>query len=139
MTIVTTSYAKRQAEIRSVRMAVFVEEQSVPIDLEMDDADKHCIHVLALDGQRPVGTGRIDFAKDGKVGRIAVLKSERRRGIGTLLMQTLEEAAHQRDCPQIWFHAQTSAIPFYEPLGYTAEGETFLEANIPHRTMRKQL
>ena len=139
MTIVTTSYAEHQTEIRSVRLAVFVEEQSVPLELEMDDRDECCLHVLALDGQRPVGTGRIDFAKDGKVGRVAVLKSERRQGIGTLLMQALEAAARQQNCPQIWFHAQTSAISFYEFLGYTAEGEIFFEANIPHRTMRKQL
>ena len=122
-----------------VRRVVFIDEQSVPAELEIDGLDDRCIHALALEGEKAVGTGRIDLEDDGKVGRVAVLSDYRGRGIGTQLMATLVRAAMEYGLRSIWFHAQLSAIPFYKKLGYSVEGEFFMEAGIPHRTMRKRI
>jgi len=135
----TLFYRAGQAAIMCVRREVFVDEQSVPAQLEIDGRDDHCIHALAMDCDRPVGTGRIDLAGGGKVGRVAVVREYRRRGIGSRLMAALEQAAREHGLQSIWFHAQESAIPFYEKLGYSLEGESFMEAGIPHRQMRRCL
>ena len=118
---------------------MFIEEQSVPPDLEIDGRDDRCLHALAMDGERPVGTGRIDLEKNGKVGRVAVLRGHRGRGIGTRLMEALVAVAREHSLHSVWFHAQQSAIPFYEKLGYSVEGDCFMEAGIPHRTMFKRI
>ncbi len=126
-------------ELREVRTAVFIREQRVPWEIEMDERDASCIHVLARADGRPVGTARIDLEKDGKVGRVAVLRDYRRCGIGRRLMAELESIAGEYGLQRLWFHAQTSAIPFYEQIGYSAEGPEFSEAGIPHRTMSRRL
>jgi predicted GNAT family N-acyltransferase len=124
--------------IRHVRDAVFVAEQQVDPDEEWDDADPNCLHVIA-ETQKcdAVGTGRLDIT--GKIGRMAVLKGYRGTGVGTLIMQTLIEAAKDRNLPEVYLNAQTHAVPFYTRHGFAAEGEEFLEANIPHVRMRRQL
>jgi len=75
MKIITSTYDKQEEPIRSVRYAVFIEEQSVPSEMEFDDRDAVCIHVLAIDKNIPIGTGRIDIEKSGKIGRVAVLRA----------------------------------------------------------------
>ena len=137
--VVTTTYQASQIDIMFVRRAVFIDEQSVPAELEIDGLDDRCLHALALVGEKAVGTARIDLEDGGKVGRVAVLSDYRRRGIGTRLMAALVRAAREHGLCSIWFHAQEFAIPFYEKLGYSVEGESFMEAGIPHRTMRKRL
>jgi predicted GNAT family N-acyltransferase len=127
-----------------VRRRVFIEEQHVPEDEEIDayDADPAtvttCLHVLAsLDG-KPVGTGRLLLAEpDGRLhaGRVAVLAEHRRRGVGRAVMQALHELARERKATSITLAAQLHAIPFYERLGYLASGDVFLDANIEHRWM----
>lgn len=137
--VITTTYQARQEDIMYVRRVVFIEEQSVPPELEIDGRDHRCLHALALVGGRPVGTGRIDLEDHGKVGRVAVLSEYRGQGIGTRLMAALVQVAKLHRLSSIWFHAQESAIPFYEKLGYSLVGESFLEAGILHRTMRRTL
>ncbi len=132
-------YARDRDTIRDVRFAVFVEEQAVPAELEMDDADEHCVHVLAFADESAVGTARIDFEHAGKVGRLAVTRPMRGRGIGTALMRRLHELAHERGLESVWCHAQVAAAPFYAALGYEASGERFDEAGIEHVLMRKRL
>ncbi|MEN9205365.1 MAG: GNAT family N-acetyltransferase [Thermostichales cyanobacterium BF4_bins_65] len=139
ITIATTTYQQNQGAITQVRMQVFVTEQGVPPELEMDDRDPECVHVLAWDGDKPVATGRLDLAKGGKVGRLAVLKEYRQRGIGRQLMHTLEEIARHHQLDRVWFHAQVAAIPFYGKLGYRVSSEVFQEAGIPHVVMEKSL
>ncbi|MEB3886548.1 GNAT family N-acetyltransferase [Lyngbya sp. CCY1209] len=139
MEIITTSFAAKLPEIRSVREAVFIREQSVPPHLELDDRDHSCLHVLALKDDKPVGTGRIDIEKNGKIGRLAVLKEYRGQKIGSQLMVALEQVARQNGLSSIWFNAQVAAIPFYQKLGYNVIGEEFMEADIPHKMMRKKL
>jgi len=137
--IARCSFSDHKNELLSIREAVFVREQAVPIEMEQDERDPECVHVLAMDGTRPVGTGRIDLTGNyaGKIGRVAVLQSHRRNGIGTQLMDALIEIAVENGLKRVWFHAQESAIPFYESIGYRANGEPFLEAGIVHRHMER--
>ena len=116
------------------------DEQAVPADLEMDDRDRECFHVLARDASgRPVGTGRIDVAAGGRVGRMAVLADFRGRGAGAAVIEALHAHARSRGCREVWCHAQVAARRFYERFGYVAEGDVFAEAGIDHITMRCRL
>ncbi len=137
--IKTGSITNYRSDIESIRITVFVHEQKVPIEVEMDDRDQRCIHALARVGSTPVATGRIDLQDGGRIGRIAVLADYRRRGIGKAVMETLEQIARDHGLTQVWLHAQRSALPFYERLGYQAQGKEFYEAGISHRTMIKPL
>lgn len=140
MLIRRADFAADHAAIRQVRFAVFVDEQNVPADIEIDDRDPHCVHVLAFDDEsRPVGTGRIDLESSGKIGRVAVLDSARRRGIGTGLMDLLQRIAQQRHLAAVWCNAQVSALPFYAQLGYHVTSGRFYEAGIEHVRMEREL
>ncbi len=118
-----------------VRYAVFVEEQKVPADIELDEFDPLSLHALAIDRQgRVVGTGRL--LPDGHIGRMAVLREARGRGVGSALLQALMQAARARGDREIALSAQTHAIPFYVRFGFIAEGGEYDDAGIPHRRMR---
>jgi predicted GNAT family N-acyltransferase len=127
------------ASIRHVRETVFIDEQRVPRDLEFDERDPLCMHVLAFDGNAPVGTGRLDLDYGGKVGRVAVVASHRRSGVGKAVMERLHAIARERGQPRLWCHAQLTAVPFYERLGYVGSGPTFVEAGIEHVRMEYAL
>ena len=130
-----------RARCLAIRREVFVEEQGVPIDEEMDAHDAVCVHFLALDAGDAVGTARLRETEAGRVKaeRVAVRRSARRSGIGRALMRALEDAARARGHREIVLNAQVPVIAFYERLGYRVEGPEFLEAGIPHRAMRKPL
>ena len=137
--IIVTNYDDHQHELSAIRHQVFVEEQKVPAEIEWDERDQHCVHVLIrLDGI-PSATGRIDLDKGGKVGRVAVLTKARRYGLGRKVMEALEQQAQLAGLNKIWFHAQSSAIGFYQSLDYQIVSEEFEEAGIPHRGMEKLL
>ncbi|HEX7236724.1 MAG TPA: GNAT family N-acetyltransferase [Gammaproteobacteria bacterium] len=123
------------ASIRRVRETVFIEEQRVPRELEFDDRDPLCIHVLAFDGTTPVGTGRLDLDYGGKVGRVAIVATYRRAGVGKAVMERLHAIARERNHARLWCHAQLTAVPFYERLGYVSSGPVFVEAGIDHLRM----
>lgn len=135
------------AAVFSVREEVFVVEQKVPIEEELDAYDAVAIHFAARlrtadsGQQRIVATARlIDKGEGvGKVGRVAVRAPYRGRGIGAELMRCVERHARSAAFHRLILEAQTTAIPFYERLGYTAEGDVFLDANIEHRLMWKNL
>ena len=133
------SWSQEAATLERIRTEVFIKEQGVPRDIEMDDRDAHCIHILALINETAVGTGRIDLAKEGKVGRVAVLPEYRHQGIGTTIMQGLETIARETNLSQVWLNAQRKAIGFYQGLHYTQVGPEFVEAGIPHCKMVKDL
>ncbi len=137
--LIITSYQDHLEEISEVRRQVFVEEQNVPKELEWDDRDALCRHVLIRQNGHAVATGRIDLDKDGKVGRVAVLSACRSGGFGQQVMQALEHIAKEANIEKIWFHAQSSAIGFYQKLGYEIVSDEFLEAGIVHRAMEKAL
>ena len=120
--------------LSSVRRSVFIEEQHVPEELELDELDPLCHHVLVTDvDNKPVATGRID--SDGRIGRMAVLKEYRGQGIGSALLVALLDYAGQKQYAGVHLHAQLTAIPFYEKHGFMANGEKFMDAGIPHRNM----
>ncbi len=127
------------ASIRLVRETVFIDEQRVPRELEFDDRDPLCRHVLAFDGEVAVGTGRLDLGKGGKVGRVAVVAAHRRSGVGAAVMQRLHAIAQEQRQPRLWCHAQLTAVPFYERQGYVRSGPTVLEAGIEHVRMEYAL
>lgn len=135
-TIERVEWEASRDELRAVRHPVFVVEQAVPPVLEWNEGDEGCVHVLARDeAARPIGTGRIDGT--GKIGRMAVLAPWRRRGVGEALLGELLAIAAEQGLAEVRCHAQTRALDFYEVQGFVAEGEVFLEADIPHRTMRR--
>jgi predicted GNAT family N-acyltransferase len=124
--------------LRSIRRAVFIEEQGVAEELEWDGLDEHCRHALALGPQEAViGTGRL--TPDGRIGRMAVAREWRRRGVGSAILRALLDEARARGCVRVELHAQVHALSFYEKHGFTARGAEFLEAGIPHRVMALEL
>ncbi|MFC7226862.1 GNAT family N-acetyltransferase [Salinirubellus salinus] len=128
-----------------LRRSVFVEEQDVPEDRELDGLDGEATHLLAWDGY-PVGTARIrDYGADddgrrvAKVERVAVEASRRGEGIGRDLMAHAEAFATDEGYDRVRLDAQVPVVAFYERLGYTGTSEEFEDAGIPHRTMEKAL
>ena len=132
------SWDEACGEARRIRELVFVREQGVPLALEMDDQDAHCDHALALaeDG-RTVGTGRL--LPDGHIGRMAVLKDWRAKGVGALLLQALVEQARRRGHARARLNAQAYAAGFYRRYGFEVAGPEFMEAGIPHVAMERDL
>jgi predicted GNAT family N-acyltransferase len=137
-TVRIADWTREAAALRALREAVFVVEQRVPVELEWDGLDAGCEHALALDaGGSPIGTGRL--LPDGHIGRMAVLRDWRGRGVGRALLALLVERARIRGDAEAVLNAQTSAIGFYEKQGFVACGPEFLEAGIAHREMRLAL
>jgi predicted GNAT family N-acyltransferase len=138
MTLEIVRWADDRPRIEIVRRAVFIEEQAIPEAEEWDDSDPLCWHLLALAPNRDVvGTGRLDPA--GKIGRIAVLPQYRGTGVGAAIVSHLVELAARQGLTQVYLNAQTSALNFYERLGFRAEGPEFDEVGIPHRRMRRRI
>ena len=131
-------YTDGLPQLRAVRETVFVQEQQVPIEEEWDALDPDCVHVIARaqDGT-PIGTGRL--TPEHKIGRMAVLREWRGRGVGDALLLTLIEQAHQRGWREVALNAQVSAIAFYLRHGFQPVGERFWEAGIEHQAMRRAL
>ena len=120
-----------------IRFQVFVREQRVPAEIELDDMDAPSLHAIAFENERAIGTGRL--LPDGHIGRMAVLKKWRGQGVGGAILQRLLAAARERGDREIELFAQTHAIPFYRRYGFVENGEVFEEAGIPHQAMRKRL
>ncbi len=119
-----------------VRFTVFVDEQRVPPELELDEFDPVSLHALARDdSDRVLGTGRL--LPDGHIGRIAVLGHARGRGVGAALLRALVAAAHARGDRAVVLNAQLHAVPFYRRFGFVAEGDVFDDAGIDHIVMRR--
>lgn len=129
---------RAEADIRVIRETVFIHEQGVPVELEWDGLDSSCAHVLAWnDRGEAIGTARMQ--PSGTIGRMAVLKDWRGRGVGRALLETLLDLAVRQGLPRVTLSAQTHALGFYERAGFHITGEPFLDAGIPHRKMIKEL
>ena len=119
-----------------IRIRVFVREQRVPADLELDEDDKQALHLLASLAGRVVGTARIVVhGRQAKIGRMAVLKSYRRKKVGKELLTRAITTAKKQGARKIYLHAQVAVIGFYESAGFRCAGPVFDEAGIAHRKM----
>lgn len=145
------SYLLSQAESQrdkeacyAVRTEVFVREQSVPEELELDSYDETALHLMVRTGDgTAVGTARLlfDTPEQGsaKIGRVAVLASHRGHGLARMLMQQMERLARKAGQSRLVLDAQLTVIAMYEKLGYQAHGPVFDDAGIDHRKMTKEL
>ena len=127
-------WADAQALAKPIRISVFIEEQQVPESEEWDDEDSTALHIIAFKDGEPVATARL--TQKGKIGRMAVLKVHRKQGIGSMMLVKLIAAAKQRGLQEIKLWSQTHAQAFYKKHGFTAQGDEFLDAGIPHVEMR---
>ncbi|HDX9577764.1 TPA: GNAT family N-acetyltransferase [Bacillus pseudomycoides] len=131
---------KQLMDAFSVRKQVFVDEQKVSAEEEYDEYEHAAKHVVLYDQDAPVGAGRFRIVDGiGKMERICVLSSHRQKGAGKLIMDALEVLAKEESLPKLKLHAQTHAEPFYHKLGYETISDVFMEADIPHVVMIKQL
>lgn len=136
--VLIVDYAVQHLLLHRVRNAVFVDEQKVPAELEIDELDPLSQHALALDATgNPIGAGRL--TPDKRIGRMAVLASWRGRGVGEALLQALLEQAGRMGYGEVSLHAQLHARDFYARNGFLPEGVEFEEAGIAHQTMRQRL
>jgi predicted GNAT family N-acyltransferase len=132
------NWTARRDELRAIRRTVFIEEQHVPEELEWDDTDERAYHVLAMDDDgAAIGTGRLSL--DCQIGRMAVAREWRGRGVGAAILKTLLDFATKEGCRVVRLHAQTHALGFYKRYGFEAVGGEFDEAGIPHRAMELRL
>jgi predicted GNAT family N-acyltransferase len=132
------SWEQAQPTAGPLRFAIFVGEQNVPSGIELDDLDANCVHAVAFDVDgKAIGTGRL--LPDGHIGRMAVVKEWRRRGIGAEILEALIAEARKRGHAEVLVSAQLQAAEFYREQGFVAEGKVYEEAGLLHQKMRKKL
>lgn len=126
-------------QARVVRATVFIHEQGIAPELEYDELDSACIHFVGTVASEPVTTARLRPIGDdiGKVERVATLAQARGNGYAKQLMLAIEDVARENGLHELKLGAQLTALPFYERIGYEAYGDEFLDADIPHRMMKK--
>lgn len=126
-------------EALKIRYEVFVDEQKVPEDLEIDELEDQSHHLVLYENGTPIGTARIFQVGDGlyKMQRVAILENHRGQGNGGKLVEAIEHQVQHLDGKKITLGAQLHALSFYEKLGYEVEGPEFMDAGIPHREMTK--
>ena len=137
ITSLICDYKSNIDDICAIRYEVFVDEQNVPEELEIDGLDGEAKHVLAFVDGVPIGTGRI--LDDGHIGRVAVLKDYRGFGIGKLIMKELIKWAQDKTFEKVWLSSQWHAHSFYLDLGFVSVGEIYKEAGIDHIKMYRVL
>ncbi len=136
--IVDADWSRDEAAIRRVRQDVFVDEQGIPESLEWDGRDATCRHVLALTGTAEViATGRL--LADGRIGRMAVLRAWRGSGVGSALLERLQQQALDSGLQRVYVHAQVDVAGFYSRAGFQVAGQPFVTADIVHVEMTKVL
>jgi len=126
-------------DVISIRKKVFIEEQNVPIDIEIDGLDDEAEHVIAYLGGEPIGCARIRFNTYAKIERIAVMKDHRGKGFGRKITEFLIDYCKQKNVDEIRLHAQMHTADFYKKLGFFERGKTFFEADIEHIEMYMNL
>ena len=127
--------------VRLLRIQVFVNEQGVPPEIEVDEFDDTAVHAVAYESGAVVGTGRLilDTSENARIGRMAVEASLRGSGVGSTVLAFLENEARSHGIKQVSLHAQNRVKDFYARYGYREYGGTFLEAGILHIEMKKCL
>jgi LPLT family lysophospholipid transporter-like MFS transporter len=137
-TVRTAEWRQGRDALSAIRRQVFIQEQSVPEDMEWDEHDEAALHflVVSADGST-VGCARL--LSDGRFGRMAVLAAWRKKGAGRVLLQAVLSEAHTRGHAIIRLSAQTHAAAFYARYGFESEGDEYSEAGIPHVAMTKTI
>jgi predicted GNAT family N-acyltransferase len=137
MTDISVEIAAWKADWESlieVRRQVFINEQGVPEELEIDDLDPHCLHVKSIKSETGIiGTARL--LPSAYIGRMCVLRESRNHGAGGLMLSFLIDYALHNHYESLMLNAQTDALPFYQRYGFKADSEIFMEAGIKHRHM----
>lgn len=127
-----------QAALQQLRRTVFIIEQQVPESLEWDAFDAVSLHALAQEARgEAIGTGRL--LPDGHIGRMAVAREWRGRGVGSAILEFLIDCARRRGDQVLHLNAQAHAIGFYQRHGFVAHGDEFPDAGIPHRQMTRRI
>jgi len=135
-TLKKISSEKELEQAFRIRVRVFVREQGVPEELELDDDDKQALHLLAFVGTKAIGTARrVMRNHQAKIGRMAVLKRHRRKKVGKKLLTRAIATAKKQAARKIYLHAQVPVVGFYESAGFRCVGPVFEEAGIAHRKM----
>ncbi len=128
------------AETLKIRFEVFVDEQGVPAEIERDEDDQRAAHVLAQYQGENAGCGRLVVeGKKAKIGRVAVRKTFRKLGVGTVICQELIQLAEEKGCQKVELHAQLASADFYKKLGFKKVSNKFREAGIEHIKMEMNL
>lgn len=132
---------REQDDALTVRKKVFVEEQGVPLHLECDAEDATATHFIMYEGDEPVGAARLRSIENdaAKIERVCILQSQRGKKLGVLIMKEIENYAISINKKKLKLNAQSYAIPFYEKLGYVVTSPEFMDADIPHRAMEKNI
>jgi predicted GNAT family N-acyltransferase len=131
------SWEIARAHAAPIRFEVFVREQRVPAEIELDEQDAACLHAVAFEGAAAIATGRL--LPDGHIGRMAVLQAWRGKGVGGEILKRLMAAARERGDREVALSAQVHAVPFYLAHGFRPVGEAYEEAGIPHQAMVRAL
>lgn len=132
------TWEQAREEASRIRFEVFVREQRVPQEIELDEHDAQSLHALARHAQAgALGTARL--LPDGHIGRMAVLAPWRGHGVGGALLERLVQLARERGDAEVVLSAQVHAEAFYRAHGFRPEGTVYEEAGIPHLTMRRRL
>lgn len=141
MKVIIAKTEQERKDAYFVRTKVFIDEQHVPAQEEIDQYEDDATHfVLYDDAENPIGAGRYRILDGfGKVERICVISSSRQKGAGVKIMEAIETFAASKEIQKLKLNAQTHAIPFYERLGYSVVSDEFLDAGIPHKTMIKEI
>ncbi len=123
-----------------IRKTVFVEEQNIPIENEMDGLDPICFHIVLYNDAAPVGTGRLYIHNNiARLGRVAVLQNGRGKGYATAICKALIDIAKRENTKRVTLDSQAYVVPLYEKLGFISEGNEFLEEGILHYKMNMEL
>ena len=136
--IVQSQWDQDKDQLIAIRKQVFIIEQQVPPELELDERDTSAIHFLAYGKyKQAIGTARLLTATNNtaQIGRMAVLKAYRGKGCGKALLSACIQYAKEQSFNEVFLHAQNHAIPFYQKTGFNIRGDEFMDAGIPHNEM----
>lgn len=140
MTVKMVETEEEMKKAYEIRRTVFIEEQNVPPEIEVDQYEDEAIHFICYDDEKVIGAGRLRFVGEhGKLERICVLKPYRGKSFGKKIIEAMEKEIVNNNYSKALLNAQTHAKEFYERIGYQVISDEFIEAGIPHVTMEKKL
>ncbi|QNX09287.1 GNAT family N-acetyltransferase [Acinetobacter seifertii] len=131
--VIAGGWKQLEKDAKYIREQVFIQEQGIASEDEWDDFDATAVHFMVYDKEQPIATARL--LSQHSVGRVAVLMSYRKQGIGKILMQHIIDYARNQKLPYLKLSAQTYVTAFYEALGFNVQGEVYQDCGIPHINM----